>query len=109
MTGWCVPIQWDTRNFGDKKAAIETFLQPLFENEQVVFYDKWRDTERGRQAEYQILKFSRKSNKCIHDDFPDALMRVDTKLRGKGKRKKVAMEQIAAFVRPAFVLQKRQR
>lgn len=109
MTGWCVPIQWDTRNFGDKKAAIETFLQPLFENEQVVFYDKWRETERGRQAEYQILKFSRKSNKFIHDDFPDALMRVDTKLRGKGKRKKVAMEQVAAFVRPAFVLQKRQR
>lgn len=109
MTGWYVPIQWDTRNFGDKKAAIETFLQPLFENEQVVFYDKWRETERGRQAEYQILKFSRKSNKFIHDDFPDALMRVDTKLRGKGKRKKIATEQVAAFIRPAFVLQKRQR
>lgn len=109
MTGWCVPIQWDTRNFGDKKAAIETFLQPLFENEQVVFYDKWRETERGRQAEYQILKFSRKSNKFIHDDFPDALMRIDTKLRGKGKRNKSTVRHVAAFIRPAFVLQKRQK
>ena len=108
QTNWYVPVQWDTRNFGDKKAAIETFLQPLFENEQVLFYDKWRDTERGRQAEHQVLKFSRKTNKFIHDDFPDALMRVDTKLRGKGRRKKVELRP-AQLVRPAFVEHKRVR
>lgn len=107
MTGFYVPVQWDTRNFGDKKAAIESFLQPLFENEQVLFFDKWRDTERGRQAEFQILKFSRKANKFIHDDFPDALMRVDTKLRGRGKRKRVEQETIVHFVQPAFVVHKR--
>ncbi len=107
MTGWNVPIQWDTRNFGDKKIAIETFLQPLFENEQVLFNDAWRNTERGRQAEYQILKFSRKSNKMIHDDFPDALMKVDTKMRGKGKRQRGDDPWVVGFVKPAYVQQKR--
>ena len=33
----------------------------------------------------QILKFSRKTNKFIHDDFPDALMKADTKMKGKSK------------------------
>jgi hypothetical protein len=107
MTGWSVPIQWDTRVFGDKKTAIETFLQPLFENEQVLFNDAWRDTERGRQAEFQILKFSRKSNKFIHDDFPDALMRADTRMKGKGKKHRAKDLPCVGFVKPAYVQQKR--
>ena len=107
LTGWSVPIQWDTRVFGDKKVAIETFLQPLFDNEQVLFYDKWRDTERGRQAEHQILHFSRKANKFIHDDFPDALMRADTRMKGKGKKKRNVSKEIVGFVKPAYVTHKR--
>lgn len=107
MTGWSVPIQWDTRVFGDKKTAIETFLQPLFENEQVLFNDAWRDTERGQQAEFQILKFSRKSNKFIHDDFPDALMRADTRMKGKGKKHRAKDLPCVGFVKPAYVQQKR--
>lgn len=107
MTKWQVPIVWDTRQFGDKKQAIETFLQPLFENEQVLFNAAFRDTERGKQAEYQILRFSRKSNKLIHDDFPDALMKADTKMKGKQKRKRAKVQEVVALVRPAYVTQKR--
>lgn len=107
MTGWNVPIVWDTRQFGEKKAAIETFLQPLFENEQVFFNSAWRDTERGRQAEFQILKFSRRSNKFVHDDFPDALMRADTRMKGRGKKIRKVMTEVVGFVKPAYVLQKR--
>lgn len=107
MTGWSVPIVWDTRVFGEKKAAIETFLQPLFENELVVFNEAFRNTERGRQAEYQILKFSRKTNKFIHDDFPDALMKADTKMKGKSKKLRVAPTELVGFVKPAYVAHKR--
>lgn len=108
MTGWSVPIQWDTRVFGDKKTAIETFLQPLFENELVLFNDAWRDTERGRQAEFQILHFSRKSNKLIHDDFPDALMRADTRMKGKSRKvRKGKQKELVAFVKAAYVQHKR--
>lgn len=109
MTGWSVPIIWDTRIFGEKKAAIETFLQPLFENELVVFNEAFRNTERGRQAEYQILKFSRKTNKFIHDDFPDALMKADTKMKGKSKKVRSTPTQIVGFVRPAYVSHKRKK
>lgn len=103
MTGWSVPIQWDTRVFGDKKAAIETFLQPLFENDMIFFNQAFRDTERGRQAQFQILKFSRKSNKNVHDDIPDAIMRADTKMKGKQKRKHIRNARLVAFVKPAYI------
>ncbi|MBR2502077.1 MAG: phage terminase large subunit [Rikenellaceae bacterium] len=109
MTGWCVPIVWDTRQFGEKKAAIETFLQPLFENELVVFNEAFRGTERGKQAEYQILKFSRKNNKFIHDDFPDALMKADTKMKGKSKRVRTTPVQLIGLVRPAYVSHTRRK
>lgn len=103
MTGWSVPIQWDTRVFGDKKAAIETFLQPLFENDMIFFNQAFRDTERGRQAQFQILKFSRKANKNVHDDIPDAIMRADTKMKGKQKRKHIRNARLVAFVKPAYI------
>lgn len=103
MTGWSVPIQWDTRVFGDKKAAIETFLQPLFENDMIFFNQAFRDTERGRQAQFQILKFSRKANKNVHDDIPDAIMRADTKMKGKQKRKHIRNVRLVAFVKPAYI------
>lgn len=103
MTGWSVPIQWDTRVFGDKKAAIETFLQPLFENDMIFFNQAFRDTERGRQTQFQILKFSRKANKNVHDDIPDAIMRADTKMKGKQKRKHIRNARLVAFVKPAYI------
>lgn len=103
MTGWSVPIQWDTRVFGDKKAAIETFLQPLFENDMIFFNQAFRDTERGRQAQFQILNFSRKANKNVHDDIPDAIMRADTKMKGKQKRKHIRNARLVAFVKPAYI------
>lgn len=103
MTGWSVPIQWDTRVFGDKKAAIETFLQPLFENDMIFFSQAFRDTERGRQTQFQILKFSRKANKNVHDDIPDAIMRADTKMKGKQKRKHIRNARLVAFVKPAYI------
>jgi len=102
-TGWLVPIRLDTRIFHDKKASIETFLQPLFENELIVFNKAFRDKERGRQTQVQILKFSRKANKMIHDDIPDAIMRADTYLKGRfGKVRKRPKARVK-FVTPAYI------
>lgn len=103
MTGWTIPIHMDTRHFGDKKASIETFLQPLFDNELIHFSKKFRDTERGRQTQVQILKFSRKANKLIHDDIPDAIMRADTFLKGRFGNKKQRPKSRVKFVTPAYV------
>ena len=103
LTGWSVPVQWDTRVFGDKKAAIETFLQPIFENDLIFFNQAFRDTDRGRQTQFQILKFSRKANKMVHDDIPDAIMRADTKMKGKQKRKVLRNKNLVLFVKPAYI------
>lgn len=103
MTGWMIPIQMDKRHFGDKKAAIETFLQPLVENDLIFFNKAWRDTERGKQCQFQWLKFSRKSNKNVHDDIPDAIMKADTKMKGKQKRRRVKDDGPKVhFVTPTF-------
>ena len=105
MTGWHVPIQWDTRVFGDKKGAIETFLQPLFENDMILFNEAFRNTERGRQTQFQVLKFSRKSNKHVHDDILDAIMRADTKLKGKSTRKPRVQElERVKLIRPGYIV-----
>ena len=102
-TGWMIPIRLDTRNFGDKKAAIETFLQPLFENELIVFNKAFRDKERGRQTQVQILKFSRRVNKLVHDDIPDAIMKADTYLKGRFGKVKKKPKQIVRFIHPAYI------
>lgn len=104
MTGWMCPIMYDTRIFGDKKGAIETFLEPLFETDAIQFNEAFRDTDRGRQTQFQILKFSRKVNKNLHDDIPDAIMRADTKMRGKGRRHRGTNKTLVALVRPGFVI-----
>lgn len=105
LTGWICPIRWDTRIFTDKKASIETFLQPLFENDMIHFNTAFRDTERGRQTQVQILKFSRKANKLLKDDIPDAIMRADTYLKGKQgkKRKRSDKMPLVGFVRPGYI------
>jgi len=102
-TGWMCPIRLDTRVFHDKKASIETFLQPLFENDLIIFNKTFRDTERGRQTQVQILKFSRRANKMIHDDIPDAIMRADTYLKGRFGKKKQRTKQVVKFVHPSFI------
>jgi hypothetical protein len=103
-TGWVCPIKYDTRNFGEKKAAIETFLEPLFENDKIIFNEAFRNTERGRQTQHQVLKFSRRTNKLLHDDILDAIMKADTKMKGKqGKRVRSKDVPIVTFVRPAFI------
>lgn len=103
MTNWYVPISFDTRHFGDKKQAIEMFLQPEFDNEMILFSNKFKDTERGRQAEHQILKFSRKANKFVHDDIPDALMKAVTKLKGKKLKRRAGTKPSISFVQPAYI------
>lgn len=103
VSGWMVPIKLDTRIFHDKKASIETFLQPLFENELIVFNKAFRDKERGRQTQVQILKFSRKANKMIHDDIPDAIMRADTYLKGRFGKHKEKPKQRVKFATPSFI------
>lgn len=103
-SGWMVPIRMDTRQFGEKKATIETFLQPLHEDNRIFYNSAFRDTERGRETQVQILKFSRKSNKAIHDDIPDAIMRADTYLKGRSSRIRKRMEQKTfASVLPGFI------
>lgn len=103
-TGWMCPVRYDTRNFGDKTAAIETFLEPLFEGEHIYFNNAFRDTERGRQLQHQILKFSRKQNKNRHDDIPDAIMRCVTKLMGKkGRKQRVKDIPLVTFARPGYI------
>lgn len=102
-TGWMVPIVMDTRHFGDKKQSIELFLQPLFETETILFNVAFKDTERGKQAQYQILKFSRKVNKHIHDDVPDAIMKADTYMKNKSGRKRMRVEPYVALVTPGGI------
>jgi len=105
MTGWMCPLTWDTRHFGDKRASIETFLQPLFEHDMIFFCESWRNTQRGKHAQEQILRFSRKANKLLKDDVLDALMRADTWMKGKSKRTKaVRSSNLVGFVRPAYII-----
>lgn len=103
MVNWYVPIQFDTRHFGDKKQAIEMFLQPEFDSELIFFSETFRGTERGRQVENQILKFSRKSNKFVHDDVPDALMKAITKLKGRRVKRRKGEQPSVILVQPAYV------
>lgn len=108
LTGWSCTVKLDTRIFGDKKAAIETFLQPLFENDLILFNSAFRDTERGRLTQYQVLKFSRKANKRIHDDVLDAIMRADTLMKGrKGRKRRSKHTQLVQLVRPGYIFDSR--
>lgn len=103
-TGWMVPIRMDTRQFGDKKSTIETFLQPLHEDNRILYNAAFRDTERGRETQIQILKFSRRANKNIHDDIPDAIMRADTFMKGhSSKIRRRSKQKTFASVLPGFI------
>jgi len=103
MTNWAVPIHKDKRLFHDKKGSIEIFLQPLFESGTIFFNKAFRDTERGRETQVQILKFTRKNNKLIKDDIPDAIMRADTYLKGKMGRSRKRSEAPIRFIVPGFI------
>lgn len=71
-TGWVCPLQWDTRNMGDKFTAIESTLEPMFNYDKFVFNSDLKDTNRGEQAVNQFLFFSRKVDLTRKDDIPDA-------------------------------------
>lgn len=103
MTGWMVPVHKDKRSFGDKTDAIEKFLQPLFENDMIFFNEAFRNTVRGKQTQHQILKFSRKRNKDVHDDIPESIMKADTKMKGTNHRKQNTSRNPVQFVQPGYV------
>ena len=71
-TGWICPLEWDTRNMGDKFTVIESILDPLFTSDRFVFNAKLKDTNRGEEAVNQFLFFSRKVDPNRKDDIPDA-------------------------------------
>lgn len=71
-TGWVCPLQWDTRNMGDKFTAIESILEPLFAYDKFIFNAEMRGTNMGEMAVNQFLFFSRKVDPTRKDDIPDA-------------------------------------
>ena len=78
-------------------------LQPEIDSEMIFFSETFRGTERGRQVENQILKFSRKSNKFVHADVPDALMKAITKLKGRRVKRRKGEQPSVILVQPAYV------
>jgi PBSX family phage terminase large subunit len=75
QTGWVCPLEWDTRNMGDKFTAIESILEPLFHFDKFFFNAALKNTSRGGEAVDQFLYFSRKPDPNRKDDIPDACMR----------------------------------
>ena len=71
-TGWVCPLEWDTRNMGDKFTAIESTLEPLFSYDKFIFNAELKDSNRGEEAVNQFLFFSRKVDHTRKDDIPDA-------------------------------------
>lgn len=83
-TGWVCPLEWDTRNMGDKFTAIESTLEPLFMYDKFIFNSDLKDTTRGEEAVNQFLFFSRKPDPTRKDDIPDACMRGCSLLNRSG-------------------------
>lgn len=71
--GWICPIEWDTRNHGNKFYNIESTLDPLFKNGGIMFNDKMKNTPMGEITVQQFLEFSRKESPLKKDDIPDAV------------------------------------
>lgn len=105
---WYVPIHRDKRKFGDKKQSIEMFLQPEFESNLMHFNKKFQGTERGKQAEFQIKRFSRKKNKNVHDDIPDAIMKAVTILVGQNGKNRKPLSAHISFVKTGLTQRKQE-
>lgn len=71
-TKWICPLEWDTRQMGDKFTVIESILDPLFTSDRFIFNAELKDTNRGEEAVNQFLFFSRKIDNSRKDDIPDA-------------------------------------
>lgn len=69
---WICPLEWDTRNCGDKYTFIEATLEPLFRNKQFLFCDDVRESGVCEVAIDQFIRFSKVQNKDKKDDIPDA-------------------------------------
>ena len=54
--GWICPIEWDTRNHGNKFYNIESTLDPLFKNGGIMFNDKMKNTPMGEITVQQFLE-----------------------------------------------------
>lgn len=83
-TGWICPLEWDTRNMGDKFTVIESILEPLFTSDRFIFNSELKDTNRGEEAVNQFLFFSRKIDPTRKDDIPDACAKGTSLLNRAG-------------------------
>lgn len=70
--GWVCPLNWDTRNTGDKFTFIEATLEPLFRNGKFIFSPLVKDSGVCEITIDQFLRFARNNNKLKKDDIPDA-------------------------------------
>ena len=71
--GWVCPLEWDTRNMGDKFTFIESTLEPLFRSGKFIFSQRVKDSGVCEITIDQFLRFSRNNNnKNKKDDIPDA-------------------------------------
>ena len=71
--GWVCPLEWDTRNMGDKFTFIESTLEPLFRSGKFLFSERVKDSGVCEITIDQFLRFSRNNNnKNKKDDIPDA-------------------------------------
>ena len=70
--GWACPLDWDTRNTGDKFTFIEATLEPLFRNGKFIFSQKVKDSGVCEITIDQFLRFARNNDKRKKDDIPDA-------------------------------------
>lgn len=61
----------DLRKKGDKFSRIESLLQPLHQQGNLLFNEKLKDTEHMKAAEAQMLALN--PALTAHDDFPDSL------------------------------------
>lgn len=78
--GWVCPLEWDTRNMGNKFTMIESTLEPLFAYGRFVFNEKLKYESVGEIAINQFLFFSAKEDRTRHDDIPDACAKGTTLL-----------------------------
>lgn len=78
-----LPLKADDRTKADKFYRIESLLEPLNRNGQLIFNEKLKDTPDMEQVSFQFLALSPKSK--AHDDAPDAVegavWRINHKIR----------------------------
>lgn len=82
-TGWICPLEWDTRNTGDKFTMIESTLDPLFSSGRFIFNEQLKDENYTEEAINQFLFFTRRKT-ATKDDIPDACAKGTSLLNRTG-------------------------